>query len=160
MPRITVTVESTTGSAIGSRGTARAVPEPPGRLGGWPVGKGTVPDTLGADGRPVEALVLMQEPALPGDEVAARPVALLQLSEADRDRDELVCVAEAEPFADLVDVPDLGRRHAGPSAWAGVLARLSHGSAPRVTGYGQRAEADRLVEQARHSYLQLTGCLE
>lgn len=34
------------------------------------------------------------------------------------------------------------------------------GPAYRVTGCGSRREADRLVADAQHTYLQLTGCME
>ncbi|MET7774997.1 inorganic diphosphatase [Streptomyces mirabilis] len=161
MPRITVTVRSTVGSTMGRQDdAAHAEPEPPGHLGGWPVGQGSVPDTLGEDGRPVEALVLMQEPALPGDDVAAWPVAVLHVVDGDRRTDELLCIAETECFVDLVDVADLGRWHAEPTAWATALARLSPGSTPHVTDCGSRAEAEHLVEQTRHACQLLTGCLE
>lgn len=161
MPRITVAVESTIGSSIGKHdGPAPDASDVPGRLGGWPVGTGCVQDTLDRDGRPIRAMVLMPEPALPGDAVTAWPVAVLHLSDGHRDLDEVVCVAEAECFVDLVDVADLGRWHAEPAAWAAALGRLSPGSVYEVTGCGKRVEADHVVAEAQHAYLQLTGCLE
>ncbi|MFD7530738.1 inorganic diphosphatase [Streptomyces sp. NPDC059849] len=160
MPRIAVEVESTIGSSIGKHGGAESDGrDATGRAaGGRPVGEGYVADTLDTDGRPVRTMVLMQEPARPGDEVAARPVAVLHLSDGRRDLDEVVCVAE--PFDDPAGTADPGRRYAEPAAWAAVLGRLSPGTAYRVTGFGGREEADRLVADAQHSYLRLTGCLE
>jgi inorganic pyrophosphatase len=161
VPRITVDVESTIGSSIGRHGGPGAgIRDAPSRAGGWPVGEGSVEDTLDTEGRSVRTMVLMQEPARPGDEVSAWPVAVLHLSDGRHDLDEVVCVAEAEPFVDLVDTTDLGRRHAEPAAWAAALGRLSPDTAYRVTGCGSRREADRLVADARHTYLQLTGCME
>ncbi|WP_335935235.1 inorganic diphosphatase [Streptomyces sp. PTD5-9] len=188
MSRITVEVESTVGSSIGKRdragreghsssgvsgvsGVSAASTAPEGAdardvgdagegLGGWPVGQGCVEDTLDADGRSVRSLVLMREPARSGDEVAAWPVALLHLNDGRRDVDEVVCVAEAEPFVDLVDTTDLERWHAEPAAWATALGRLSPDTRYRVTGCGSRREADQLVSDAHHAYLRLTGCLE
>ncbi|MFF3731376.1 inorganic diphosphatase [Streptomyces sp. NPDC002476] len=135
-------------------------PEPSGGADGWPVGEGRVEDTLDTDGRSVRTLVLMREPARPGDEVAAWPVALLHLNDGRHDVDEVLCVAEAEPFIDLVDATDLRRWHAEPDVWATALGRLSPGTVYRVTGCGSRREADQLVSDARHAYLRLTGCLE
>ncbi|MGW2089908.1 inorganic diphosphatase [Streptomyces sp. NPDC001880] len=161
MPRIKVEVESTIGSPIGrNSSTEPTEDDAQSRVGGWPVGEGCAQDTLGEDGRSVRTMVLMQEPARPGDEVAAWPVAVLHLSDGRRDLDEVVCVAEAEPFVDLVDLADLGRWHAEPAAWADALGRLSPGSTYRVTGCGSRREADRLVADAKHTYLQLTGCMD
>ncbi|MER6500214.1 inorganic diphosphatase [Streptomyces sp. NPDC001455] len=188
MSRITVEVESTIGSSIGSSigspggpsagssvgpssgSSARFSPadvpdasdgpEASGGADGWPVGEGRVEDTLDSDGRSVRTLVLMREPARPGDEVAAWPVALLHLNDGRHDVDEVLCVAEAEPFIDLVDATDLRRWHAEPDVWATALGRLAPGTAYRVTGCGSRREADQLVSDARHAYLRLTGCLE
>ncbi|MGI5440645.1 inorganic diphosphatase [Streptomyces shenzhenensis] len=85
-------------------------------------------DTLGDDGLPVEALVLMCEPAIPCGEVEAWPIAVLHLATQDRTVDEVLCVAEAAPFTDLVDLADLPAWHAQPEAWAKTLARLTPGS--------------------------------
>ncbi|MFJ1550253.1 hypothetical protein [Streptomyces sp. NPDC088246] len=75
MPRITVAVESTIWSSIGRHdGPVSDESDATGRSG-WPVGKGCVEDTLDTDGRPIQTMVLMQEPALPGDEIAAWPEA-------------------------------------------------------------------------------------
>ena len=167
MSRITVEVESTVGSSIGKRDHEEPDLGKPGRTepdlgkpGGWPVGKGRVEDTLAPDGRSVRTLVLMREPARAGDEVTAWPVALLHLNDGRHDVDEVVCVAEAEPFVDLVDATDLDRWHAEPGAWVTALDRLSPGTRYRVTGYGDRREADQLVADAHRAYLRLTGCLE
>ncbi|MFI9629200.1 inorganic diphosphatase [Streptomyces sp. NPDC052042] len=149
--------------AVRAAGDGSGVPSvsgPSGGVRGWPVGQGSVEDTLAPDGRAVRTMVLMPEPARPGDEVTAWPVALLHLNDGRRDVDEVLCVAEAEPFVDLVDAADLGRWHAEPDVWATALGRLSPGAVYRVTGCGGRREADQLVSDARHAYLRLTGCLE
>jgi inorganic pyrophosphatase len=127
---------------------------------GWPVGRGHVVDTLGEDGRSLEALVLMPEPAVPGKDIPAWPVAVLHLAAGDLPVEEVLCVAEAPCFTDLVDMNDLARWHAWPDVWASALARLCPGSAYRVTGCGPAREADELLSSAHQAYLQLTGCME
>lgn len=165
MPGITIAVEATIGSTI-RRDEVLDEPVPDeqdgqGRgTGGWPVGKGEVADTLGDDGRPVEALVLMREPAVPGMDVRAWPVGVLHLTARGRVVDEVLCVAEAPCFAGLVDVGDLPRWHAEPEVWAVAFSRLSPGNTYQVAGYGPVREADELLSTAWHAYLQLTGCLE
>jgi len=104
--------------------------------------------------------VLMPEPALPGVEVQARPVAMLHLVGPDRETEELVCVSDNVCFDDLVDVSDLPRWHADPAAWAAALQRLSPGSPGVVVGCGQRAEAERWLAEAQDEFIRLTGCLE
>ncbi|MEU6606515.1 inorganic diphosphatase [Streptomyces shenzhenensis] len=163
MPRIAVAVDATVASTI-KREDDTAEPmmdAPPAHgEGGWPVGHGHVVDTLGDDGLPVEALVLMCEPAIPRGQVAAWPIAVLHLAAQDRTVDEVLCVAEAAPFTDLVDLADLPAWHAQPEAWAKALARFTPGSAYRIAGLGPAGEADELLDTAWHAFLQLTGCLE
>jgi inorganic pyrophosphatase len=164
MSAITVTVEATIGSTIRRDGVPDALSDAEQDdargAAGWPVGKGRVADTLGDDGRPVEALVLMREPAVAGADVRAWPVGVLHLAGPQRAVDEVLCVAEAPCFADLVDVSDLPRWHAEPEVWAVALSRLSRGPAYRVAACGPVREADALLSTAHHTYLQLTGCLE
>ncbi|MFG3065005.1 inorganic diphosphatase [Streptomyces sp. NPDC048231] len=164
MPKIAITVDATVASSIRcdeeiAGPSAYLEPEAHGTAG-WPVGHGSVVNTLGDDGRPLEALVLMCEPALPGDALQARPVATLRLSTPGRAVNEVLCVAEAPCFGDLADSRDLPRWHAEPGAWAEALARLTPGRTYRVAGCGPARETEELLSAARQCYLRFTGCLE
>lgn len=163
MPGITIAVEATVGTRI-RRDDESLETEQTGLqeagAHGWPVGRGKVADTLSTDGRPLEALVLMPEPAVQGTDVRAWPVGVLHLKARDRAVEEVLCVAEAPCFAGLVDLPDLSRWHAEPEAWAAALARLSPEPAYQVEGLGPVREAADLLTDAHHSYLRFTGCPE
>jgi len=74
MSTITACVHRTAGAGPGS-----AHGDIEQRMSGYALGSGTITDTLGPDGKQVEALVLMREPALPGIEVTACPIQLLHL---------------------------------------------------------------------------------
>ncbi|ATL88381.1 hypothetical protein DNK48_01885 [Streptomyces malaysiensis subsp. malaysiensis] len=150
MPRIAVAVDATVAD------TARRDDETAGPLAD---AHGRVPDTPGDDGRPLEALVLMREPALPRDETAARPIAVLHVAARDRVAGGVLCVAEAAPYTDLVDLPDLPRRHAWPEAWAEILTRLVP-DRHRNAGLGLAGVADELLNTAWHARLPRTGRLE
>ncbi|OIJ98900.1 hypothetical protein BIV23_29455 [Streptomyces monashensis] len=159
MPRITVDIDSTASSTI--RKSGDGVSGCLGR-GGWPVGHGCVPDTLDTDGHPLDALVLMREPALAGAGVRAWPLGVLHRvgTESAPAAPVLLCVAEDPSFIDLVDTDDLPRWHAGGDAWAAVLARLRHQPVGNANDCGTRAEAEHLISDARHAYERLTGCLD
>jgi inorganic pyrophosphatase len=164
MSKIRVHISSTVGSPIHETPGAglpvlRSTPEraDQGRSG-WPVGWGRVDQTLTEDGREIEALVLMSEPALAGMDVDAWPVAVLQLT--DPATDELLCVQEDENFMDLVDEADLPRWNAAPGTWAAALDRMDPNHAHVVAGCRSRAEANHLADEARQSYLRSTGCLD
>lgn len=164
MPRIAIEVDATVGTTIKRDDQPTELTdvqiEAHGDVG-WPVGHGYVTDTLADDGRPLEALVLMGEPARPGDDVAAWPVAVLHLAtKKGQPVEEVLCVAEAACFTDLVDLSDLPRWHAEPDVWAEALSRLAPGTEYRVAGYGPVREADSLLSSAHHAYLRMTGCMD
>ncbi|MQY33999.1 Inorganic pyrophosphatase [Streptomyces sp. RB17] len=159
MPRITVDIDATASSTIRTSDDGAS-----GRLTstGWPVGHGRIPDTLDDAGLPLDALVLMAEPALAGTTVPAWPLGVLHRigAQAVPVAPVLLCVAEDPSFIGLVDTDDLPRWHAEGDAWAAVLARLRHQAVDQVTDCGSRAEAEHLISDAHHAYERLTGCLE
>ncbi|MFF7443037.1 inorganic diphosphatase [Streptomyces sp. NPDC008122] len=159
MPRSAIAVDAAAGSTINRDDVSLAsAPTERHRLTCRPTGHGRVAGTLGDDGRPLEALVPMREPAVPGAGLPARPVAVLHLAARGRMVDEVLRVAEG--FTGLADARGLPRWHAEPGAWAGALTRLTPGTSYHVTGCGPAGEAEELLAQGGHAYLQLTGCLE
>jgi len=124
MPRVDVVVHATAGSSIGRQQGAGSSPlTRHHHTDGWPVGLGQVDNTRGAAGDELEALVLMAEPAMVGVTVHAWPVGVLFVEEPTR-RQLLLCVAEDEPFMDLVDVVECGTWHTTPHEWLDALNRL------------------------------------
>jgi inorganic pyrophosphatase len=122
------------------------------------IGWGHVTDTLTDDGDGVEALVVMHEPALPGLEVTAHPVAVLHVADGPP-RDELLCVADEPSFAGLLDDPRL----LPPSPvdpWAHALTRLTSRQVTVDGPCGSRDEAEHVLRDAQVDYLRSTGSLE
>jgi hypothetical protein len=144
MPHVVIHVQSIAGSPTG-----------------WPVGWGFIPDTLTADGSPVEAVVLMEEPALPGARIGAWPVALAHF-EGPEATDEVMCVAEVPAFASVIDLEDVDALLEEPQAWAaaGAPDRVARPPRHRVASYAPRSEADLWVATSRFRYLKSTGCLD
>jgi len=154
MPSIEIEVTLTVGSQIGrSLATGHAAEAHDHHTDGWPLGWGSAPGTAGPDGREIEAVVLMAEPALPGP-VAAWPIGVLRLDESPP-RSVLVCVAEEEPFMGFTDLLDHTDWNAAPEEWLHGFRRVHPDSACHVAGYGGRAEAVALVADAerRHDVL-------
>ena len=75
----------------------------------YPADYGFIEDTLGADGDPLDAMVLMPHPVYPGVMVAARPVAMFQMVDEAGGDDKVRCVPAGDPrwdhIQDLDDVP-------------------------------------------------------
>ena len=74
----------------------------------YPADYGFVPDTLGGDGDPLDALVLLDDPVYPGVWVEARPVGVLYMQDEAGEDAKLICVPPGEPrWAGVDDISDL-----------------------------------------------------
>ncbi len=77
---------------------------------GYPTSYGYFSNTLGEDGDPLDALVLLPEPVLPGIIVLARPVAMFQMTDEAGGDDKVLCVPGIDMrwdhIKDLPDVPE------------------------------------------------------
>ena len=75
----------------------------------YPSDYGFIENTLGEDGDPLDALVLMTEPLFPGIIVEARPVAMFQMTDEAGGDDKVLCVPAGDPrwdhIQDMNDVP-------------------------------------------------------
>lgn len=80
----------------------------------FPYDFGFVPSTKAGDGDPVDALVLMDEPAFPGCRLACRPVGIIEGEEGDKKdaerNDRIVCVEKGNhSYAHVKHIDDLGK---------------------------------------------------
>lgn len=76
----------------------------------YPTDYGFIEDTLGEDGDPLDALVLLQEPLFPGVLVEVRPVGMFQMVDEAGGDDKVLCVPAGdhrwEHIQDIGDVPE------------------------------------------------------
>ena len=76
---------------------------------GYPADYGYIEDTLGEDGDPLDALVLLPESVHPGVIVAARAVGMFQMVDDAGGDDKVICVPAGDHrwdhITDLADVP-------------------------------------------------------
>jgi inorganic pyrophosphatase len=75
----------------------------------YPTDYGFIEDTLGADGDPLDALVLLPQSVFPGVIVEARPVAMFQMTDEAGGDDKVLCVPAGDHrwdhIQDVGDVP-------------------------------------------------------
>ena len=80
---------------------------------GYPTDYGFIENTLGEDGDPLDALVLLPESVFPGCIVEARAVAMFQMTDEAGGDDKLLCVPAGDPrqnhLQDLEDVSEFDR---------------------------------------------------
>ena len=75
----------------------------------YPTDYGFIDDTLGEDGDPLDALVLLPQPVFPGVVVKARPVAMFRMTDEAGGDDKVLCVPAKDHrwdhVQDIGDVP-------------------------------------------------------
>ncbi|WP_425451462.1 inorganic diphosphatase [Acidipropionibacterium virtanenii] len=75
----------------------------------YPYDYGFIEGTLGEDGDPLDAMVLLQEPTFPGCLIECRAIAMFQMQDEMGGDDKVLCVATADHRRDyLRDIDDVG----------------------------------------------------
>ncbi|MBW7930018.1 MAG: inorganic diphosphatase [Gammaproteobacteria bacterium] len=74
----------------------------------YPADYGFIEGTLGQDGDPLDALVLLSEPTFPGCIVRARAVGMFRMTDEKGPDDKVLCVPAGDPRQDgLQDITDM-----------------------------------------------------
>ncbi len=68
----------------------------------YPADYGFIPDTLGLDGDPLDALVLLEDPTFPGCWVRSRPVGMLVMQDEAGEDAKIICVPPDDPRWDNI----------------------------------------------------------
>ena len=74
---------------------------------GYPTDYGYIEDTLGEDGDPLDALVLLPEPVFPGCIVEARPVGMFRMTDEKGGDDKVLCVLVDPRWDHITDIGDV-----------------------------------------------------
>jgi inorganic pyrophosphatase len=84
----------------------------------YPADYGFVPDTLAEDNDPLDALVLLEEPTVPGCYIQARPLGILWMEDEAGPDAKLICVVDGDPaYERVASIDDLP---------PGLLAEIRH----------------------------------
>ena len=76
----------------------------------YPADYGFIPDTLGEDGDPLDALVILEEPTFPGCWITARPVGVFWMEDDKGPDAKIICVPADDTrwlhVAEIGELPD------------------------------------------------------
>ena len=79
----------------------------------YPADYGFIEGTLGEDGDPLDALVLLEEPTFPGCLIECRAIGMFRMRDEAGGDDKVLCVVANDPrvshIRDLTDVPNFDR---------------------------------------------------
>jgi inorganic pyrophosphatase len=114
----------------------------------YPADYGFVLDTLGEDGDPLDALVLLEEPTFPGCLIRSRPIGMFRMTDEKGGDDKLICVPASDPrqehLRDLRDLPKFDRMEI--EHFFLIYKELEPGKSVEGAGWADRAAAEAEVE--------------
>jgi inorganic pyrophosphatase len=120
----------------------------------YPADYGFLIDTLGRDGDPVDALVLVAEPTFPGCVIPVEPIGVFEMTDEKGEDDKVLCVPIKDPMwsqmHDIGDIRDTLLDEIGH--FFDVYKDLEHGAGTVVGGWHDRAYADQVVEDGRTAF--------
>ena len=113
-----------------------------------------LPETLGGDGDPLDALVLLDDPVYPGVWVEARPIGVLYMEDEAGEDAKLICLPPREPRWDGVsDISDLTPQLVAEiQHFFEVYKALEPGKHSSTQGIGGRVEAWQEIDEARANF--------
>ena len=116
----------------------------------YPADYGYVEDTLGEDGDPLDALVLLEEPTFPGCLVGARPIGLFHMTDEAGGDDKILMVPAHDPrvahIVDLEDVSAFDRLEI--QHFFETYKDLEPGKSVEGAHWGGRVEAEKVIREA------------
>jgi inorganic pyrophosphatase len=116
----------------------------------YPADYGFIEGTLGEDGDPLDALVLVGDPTFPGCRIRVRPVGLFYMTDEKGPDEKIICVPLKDPMwstvRDIHDIPAAFREEI--EHFFQVYKDLED-KKTETRGFGNRAEALEIVTQAR-----------
>ena len=111
----------------------------------YPADYGFIEGTLGEDGDPLDALVLVGEPTFPGCRIRCRVVGVFHMTD-----EKVICVPLRDPAwmrtGDIHDIPSEYRDEI--EHFFQVYKDLEAGKT-ETRGFGNRAEAEAIIDDAR-----------
>jgi len=121
----------------------------------YPSDYGFVEDTLGGDGDPLDALVLLDEPTFPGCLIRCRTIGMFRMKDEAGPDEKLLCVPVGDPrlshLQDIFHVPEFDRLEI--QHFFEVYKDLEPGKSVEGAAWVGRTEAEAEVVASQKRYL-------
>jgi inorganic pyrophosphatase len=125
----------------------------------YPADYGFIEDTLGGDGDPLDALVLLEEPTFPGCLITARVIGMFEMIDEKGEDSKVLCVPAGDPrmehLSDIHDVPEFDRLEI--QHFFEVYKDLEPGKTVEGIKWANRAAAEAEVEVSRKRFVEAEG---
>lgn len=117
----------------------------------FPQDYGSLDDTLGEDGDPLDALVLLPRPTFPGVVVDVRPIGMLRMVDENGGDDKILTVPNGDPrfdhLRDITDVPDATLTEI--EHFFSHYKEIEHGKHVTTNGWAPRTDAEAVIHTAQ-----------
>ena len=125
----------------------------------YPADYGFIEGTLGEDGDPLDALVLVSEPTFPGCLIRSRPIGMFRMTDEKGGDDKVLCVpagdSRQEKVRELEDVPEYYRLEI--DHFFRIYKDLEPGKSVSGAGWADRVAAEAEVEASRRRLQEAGG---
>ena len=119
----------------------------------YPLDYGLIDGTLGEDGDPLDALVILPEPVLPGVIVPARVLGVFKMTDEAGGDAKLLCVIDDPRWAHLQDIEDVSQFQRDEIEHFFVHYKdLEPNKEVTGSGWGNKAEAEKIHAEAIARY--------
>jgi inorganic pyrophosphatase len=116
----------------------------------YPTDYGFIPDTLAADGDPLDAMVCVSEPTFPGCVIPVKPIALFRMSDDKGQDDKVLCVPLSDPnWNELEKLEDLPKFLQDEISHFFSIYKMPEGKVVEVDGWYPREEALAVIDESR-----------
>jgi inorganic pyrophosphatase len=121
----------------------------------YPADYGFIEETLGGDGDPLDALVLLEEPTFPGCLISARVIGMFEMIDEKGEDAKVLCVPAGDPrmehLSDINHVPEYERLEI--QHFFEVYKDLEPGKSVEGIRWVGRAAAEAEIERSRKRYV-------
>ena len=119
----------------------------------YPADYGFIDHTLGEDGDPLDALVILPEPVFPGCVVPARVVGVFNMTDEAGGDDKLIAVLDDVRWNHIQDIDDVPQDLRNEIEHFFVHYKdLEPNKEVSGTGWGDKAAAEKILEEAKERY--------
>jgi inorganic pyrophosphatase len=124
----------------------------------YPTDYGFIPDTLGLDGDPLDAMVCVSEPTFPGCQIAVKPIALFRMEDDKGIDDKVLCVPISDPgWNKLERLDDISDQLRDEIAHFFSIYKDLEQKAVKVDGWYPREDALEEIEESRKRFQESGG---
>ncbi len=115
----------------------------------YPGDYGLIPQTLYADGDPMDILVMLNEPTFPGCVIQARPIGLFRMKDRGDPDDKILAVPANDPISkDYHDIADIPQHFLQETAHFFAVYKDLEGAHVKTFGWEGVASAHAAIQQS------------